>query len=94
MTLLELLQQHFDNLEGWPSRRVTKVYVRFEDGSSIDVEPGGTIAAANIVACARCGRVGHVAQRDSVDPDLPGGRNCRIAIGQQEGELSPPRRPH
>lgn len=42
------------------------------------------------LVCRRCGKTGHVAQRDSVDPDQPGGRNCRIAIGQQNGELSPP----
>jgi len=42
------------------------------------------------VKCRRCGAEGHVAQRDSIDPDQPGGRNCRIAAGQQEGELSPP----
>jgi hypothetical protein len=40
-------------------------------------------------ACRRCGKVGHVAQRDSVEPWLPAGRNCRIAIGQEKGEYSP-----
>ncbi len=40
--------------------------------------------------CRRCGKAGHVAQRDSVDPDQPAGNNCRRAIGQQEGPMSPP----
>lgn len=44
------------------------------------------------VACRRCGKVGHCAQRDSDQPDMPAGRNCNIAAGRgYQGErLSPP----
>ncbi len=39
--------------------------------------------------CRRCGRAGHVAQRDSTDPFQPAGNNCRRAIGQCGGPFSP-----
>lgn len=45
--------------------------------------------------CSRCGMVGHVAQKDSTEPDQAAGRNCRVAMGiakgPEAGELSPPR---
>lgn len=41
--------------------------------------------------CRRCKTAGHVAQRDSTEPDRPAGHNCRVAIGQEVGPFSPPR---
>lgn len=53
------------------------------------------LRAHGVLMCRRCGKPGHVAQRDSAEPGLPAGRNCNVAIGNLPGEeITPPREAH
>lgn len=84
-TLTEIVQRHFDELAGEKWGTVRRVFVSFDDGSSVDIETNsledaGTSLVTRHVLYCRCGHQQQAHDADSDCTAMVGDRVCPCGL--------------